>query len=294
MPLDWLRRFFAAEPPDTPRGQQELPAVQWLRAEDNPWGVPILDVTPITCLLSTTTNPEMAANSASFSNEDGLKFAAQPPASRRTIDANLRYRIDGEIYDGVLFNPEAMEHKWALYFHGGRIICVRAWTRQVHLVADTRRESDWIVIHRIYGSVYADDELPSFTIRALDFLIASHAMRLMWLAPIPSAAPADDRRAAVWVMSCFGSLAEAATRDEPVAEPGKRSLRTDSLLHIAAARGQLNEIRALTARGVPVDLRSRTGRTPLQWANAAGRADAAALLLEFGADPNAPDPTMSR
>jgi ankyrin repeat protein len=68
----------------------------------------------------------------------------------------------------------------------------------------------------------------------------------------------------------------------------------DSLLHIAAARGQTDEIRRLVGRGVPVDLRSRTGQTPFHWASAAGRAAAAALLLELGADPNASDPARNR
>src|SRR5438046_836896 len=107
MPLDWLRRLVGPKLPEPSPAQQELPALRWRRAEDTPWGIPILDVSPITRgLLSTTTDPQMAANSASFSGEDGLVFVGQLPASARSIDADLRYRVDGEIYDGVLFNPE--------------------------------------------------------------------------------------------------------------------------------------------------------------------------------------------
>jgi hypothetical protein len=257
--------------------------------------VRILDVTPITRgRISLTSDPQMATNSASFSNEDGLVFVGQPPASARVIEADLRYRVDPEIYDGVLFNPQEMEHKWALYLHGSRVICVRSWTRQVRLVAETLRENGDIIIHRIHGSVFADDEPASFTIRAFDFLIASHSMRLMWLAPIPPGAPVDDRETGLWVMSCFGSLAQAASRDEPVTLPRKRPLRTDSLLHIAAARGQLDEIRRLVAAGYPVDLRSRTGQTPLHWANALGRTNAVMLLRELGADPSIADPANAK
>ncbi len=291
---NWLRLLFRStpsHPPAAPPAQQDLPELRWIDADKNPWGVRILDVTPITReVVSTSQDPQMAANAASFSNEDGLIFVGQPLVSCRSIDADLRYRVDGGIYDGVLFNPAQMEHKWALYFHGGRVICVRSWTRQVRLVADTRLEGDSIVIHQIHGAVFADHEPAPFTIRALDFLIASHSMQLLWPAPLPPGAPAGDREAALWVMSCFGSLAPGAMRDEPVTLPRKRPLRTDSLLHIAVARGQVDEIRRLVAVGYPVDLRSRTGQTPLHWATQSGGTEAAALLRELGADPSIPDP----
>ena len=289
--MAWIKRLFGPRAPENPREEpaahEELPPITSIAADQTGWKVPILDVRPVTQgLLSTTTDPKMAANSVSFSNEDGLTFAGQKPASRRVVAADLQYGVDGKICDGVLFNPEEMEHKWALYFHGGRIIVVRSWTRRVWLVAETRTVTDGIRIDRIQGSVYRDDEPASFTIQAFDFLIASHAMRLIWPAPIPREVSPDDRDAALWVMNCFGSLAEAATRSDLVALPPKRLLRTDSLLHIAAARGQLGEIQRLIEGGYPVDLRSRTGLTALHWAIQVGGVDAATRLLDLGADVN--------
>jgi hypothetical protein len=241
-------------------------------------------------MLSASSDPKMAMNAASFSNEDGRVFASQATVSSRSLDARLRYRLDGDIYDGVLFNPGRMEEKWALYFHDGRVICVRSWQRRVQIAADTRRADGALEIVRIHGSVFNDSEPPSFTIRALDFLIATHAMLLPWPAPLPPDVPAGDREAALFCLSAFGAMAEVAVRGELRAEPPKRPLRTDSLLHIAAARGELDRIRQLVAGGWPVDLRSRSGLTPLHWAIEVDGIDAATVLLDIGADPNVTHP----
>lgn len=229
-------------------------------------------------------------NAASFSNEDGRVYAGQAPPSTRSVDARLRYRLDGDIYDGVLFSPKRMEEKWALYFHGGRVICVRSWQRRVQIAADTRRADGGLEIVRIHGSVFNDSEPPWFTIRAFDFLIATHAMLLPWPAPLPPDAPAGDREAALLCMSAFGSMAEVAVRGELRGEPPKRPLRTDSLPHIATARGELDEIRKLVAGGWPVDLRSRAGLTSLHWAIQVDGIDAATMLLDLGPDPNVTHP----
>ena len=57
-------------------------------------------------------------------------------------------------------------------------------------------------------------------------------------------------------------------------------------LHLAAERGSMAVLKALCERKVDWNVSDRYGRSPLQLAIMAGRADAAALLLDNGADPN--------
>jgi hypothetical protein len=52
----------------------------------------------------------------------------------RAVAATLRFPIDRMLADGVLFSPSAMEHKWAIFYHQRRILCVRSWLRWVHVV----------------------------------------------------------------------------------------------------------------------------------------------------------------
>lgn len=159
MARDWLRGLFGdrsreAKPQSKlqPDADLQLPALPWIEAESNPWRVRLPDVSPITSgMVSASSDPQMAMNAASFSNE--------PPRLCRSGDGvhsigrrAARCRLDGDIYDGVLFNPGRMEEKWALYFHGGRVICVRSWQRRVQIAADTRRADGALEIVRIHGS----------------------------------------------------------------------------------------------------------------------------------------------
>lgn len=85
-------------------------------------------------------------------------------------------------------------------------------------------------------------------------------------------------------------LMMAALRgDEAVArlllERGAAAHRTGwSPLHYAASGGHVALVRLFLARGAPVDARSPRGDTPLMMAARYGGSDAAAVLLEAGAD----------
>ncbi|MEP7244894.1 MAG: ankyrin repeat domain-containing protein [Gammaproteobacteria bacterium] len=59
----------------------------------------------------------------------------------------------------------------------------------------------------------------------------------------------------------------------------------DTPLHIAARKGELDDIAVLVTHGAGVDLRGDLGNTPLHQAAMAGQAAAVSKLLELGADP---------
>ncbi len=65
-------------------------------------------------------------------------------------------------------------------------------------------------------------------------------------------------------------------------------------LHLAAERGSMPVLKALCARKVDWNVSDRYGRGPLQLAIMAGRADAVALILDNGADPNRDSALNSR
>jgi Ankyrin repeats (3 copies) len=257
--------------------------VAWLAGTDNPWKVRLLDVRGITLeMMSTTRDPTCAENAISFFGDDGTSFIGQEPATPRVSQANLRFPIDRYLADGVLFTPSEMEHKWALFYHGGQLICVRSWTRRVQVVAQVEVRGDSAELTRVRGTFLTDDEEPEFTVRALDYLVRTHALQGVCPAPLPTGMEADANMAATWCMSAFGNRAWYATPDPLDGTPPATPLRSHSLLHIGVARGDQAMIEHALTAGVPVDLLGPDGLSPLHWALANEDTAPMALLLKRG------------
>ena len=283
MAWDSLKKWLRSGPgKDAVRGA-EPPAVRWLGPDENPWGVPVLDVRPVTLgMISTTQHEQCAVNAMSFAQDDGTCFIGAEPKVPRGSAVGLKFRIDRFLADGALFLPTGMEHKWALYFHGGKIICIRSWKREVVAVADCRIAADLLEITDICGSIIPENDEPAFAVRVLDFLIRSHALDMIYPAPLPSGMESDPSLAAFWCMSCFGNRAHFATPHLLSENLPDKPLRTDSLLHISVARGDLADVKRLLDAGLPVDLLARDGLAPLHWALAREDTAMLSLLLERG------------
>mgnify|MGYP000423380913 CR=1 FL=1 len=53
---------------------------EWIEAGDNPFGIRVLDLTPVTQgMMSTTTDKQAAINAASYAGEDGRCFRGRVP-----------------------------------------------------------------------------------------------------------------------------------------------------------------------------------------------------------------------
>jgi hypothetical protein len=192
----------------------EKPELQWFAPEQNPWRVRLLDVRPVTqAMISTSSDPQCAANALSYGRDDGRSFIGAPPIVPRTVQTILRYRRPALLADGALFRPAMMEHKWALFYLQRRIVCVRSWQRQVFVMAETVDAGEFLEVVRLHGAFDEEQEPQDFTVRFFDFLMRSHALGLEWPAPLPAGDEQDDWRAALWCFSCFGNMATCATPD---------------------------------------------------------------------------------
>lgn len=305
------------------RAFRRKPRVKWVEAADNPWGVRVLDVRPITQTAQlVSTDRRCALNAVSFSRDDGTSFIGEEPPVTRTVEANLRYPVDRLLADGVLYVPYDMDNLRAMFFHNGQIIVVNSWTRKVQALGRVETQKDQILVTAVQGVFTAQDEDPHFTVRVLDYLLRSHALGVVFPAPLPAAREKNPKEAAGWCMSVFGNLAHYATPHRMTWQDPDRPLRTMSLLHIAAARGDTSGIDARLDAGVPVDIQSRDGQAPLHWAvvveqpailrhlidrgspvdprtdagetplmhaTRMGSIDMASLLIDHGADANARD-----
>jgi Ankyrin repeats (3 copies)/Ankyrin repeat len=279
MAWDKIRRMFGGKTEKAPQ-TANLP---WIEAGDNPWGVRVLDVRPVTLtMLSTSTDPQCATNAISYGQDDGSGFIGETTPSHRIAEASLRFPVDRLLADGVLFAPSEMEHKWALFHHRGELICVRSWLRKVQVVARIEQRNGYVEVTQVRGTFGIEDEAPEFTIRILDYLLRSHALGATYPAPLPRGMESDPHAAAMWCMSMFGNRALVATSHRFDRLDPDRPLRTHSLLHIAVARGDASTIVDQLAGGVPIDLLAGDGLAPLHWALAARDEAIMALLLERG------------
>ena len=110
------RRFQSNREVSDESGAPRQPKLRWIAATDSSWGVPLLDVRPITQeMISTTRNQQYAINAVSYKGVEGADFARQAPSPADSSPAALRYSIDQGLFDGILFAPREMEHKWAMY-----------------------------------------------------------------------------------------------------------------------------------------------------------------------------------
>lgn len=258
-------------------------SIKWVEAADNSWGVRVLDVRPVTHnMLLVTGNRHQASNAVSWRGDDGTSFIEEEPPVNRLIQANLRFPIDRILAEGVLFIPDEMEHKWALFYHRGEIICVSSWLRQVFVVARVEGQDSHVAITEVRGTFGTEDEAPEFTVRVLDYLLRSHTLDIEYPAPLPADMEWTPQRAAEWCMFRFGNRASFATPHQIVRQDPDTPLRTHSLLHIAAARGDVPSIEAAIADGVPIDLLARDGLAPLHWAMQGENPAITNLLLERG------------
>jgi hypothetical protein len=279
MAWDKLRRLFAPKA----TSDDQIPSVAWIEAADNPWGVRVLDVRPVTStLISLSSNPEYATNAVSFARDDGTSFVGQPPAGSRITKASLTFPIDRMLPDGVLFVPREMEQVWALFFHRGDVICVRSWEREVQVVAHLELHQDHVEVTQVRGTFGPEDEDPELTLRLFDYLLRSHALDLAYPVPLPAGIETDPKAAAMWCMSMFGDRAQFATPHRIERRDPEKPLRTHSLLHIAVARKDSSEIETHLAAGVPLDLLAGDGLAPLHWAIALQDTTMMAFLLDRG------------
>jgi len=288
---DWLKKRFGHRQ-NEPEPGPKTPPIPWIEAAENPWGVRVLDVRPVTLgMLSTTRDEKCARNAISYRGDDGASFFDQVPEATRRIPAGLKYRVENStLVPGALFLPESMEDKWALFFADGRILCIRSWLRKVVAIAQTRIVGDFLEVETIDGALVSEEgEEAEFSVRALDFLLRSLALGLEYPAPLPiPGIEHNPSTAALMCMSIYGRAAHFATPYALGFEPPEKPIRTYSVLHIAVARGDAARVRELLDQKVPVDLLDRDGLPPLHWALARPDREMLNLLLECGSSVDVP------
>ena len=260
--------------------------LSWIAAAENPWGYELLDLRPFSqTMISTSANQQMAMNAISYGGESGTSFFGLKPENTKTIAANISFKIDQALYPGVLFTPDTMENKWAVYFDGEFLIFIRSWLREVLVVAKTIQKGNQLIVESITGE-FTEDESPELTKAILNFILISHSIGEIIPAPIPAEYENDTDLASKWAFSTYGNMGQLGIFTTDFLPVSDSPLRTHSLLHIAVARGEIQEIEDEFNKGTNLNALAGDGLAPLHWSIAPETIGSMAKLLDLGADPN--------
>lgn len=255
------------------------PDYTWSAAEENPWGVRVLDIRSLTL----TAPLEAGDEAASMTIDDRFEPSV---ASERVVSLELVYRVDSVLADGPLFLPSNRLERWALFVQGEHLLVVRGSNREVAAVVSLERQPNQVKLLELHGFVTAPDESRQFSSQALDFLIRAHALGQIYPAPCPAAQAKHPHEAAQWALSNYGSRAQFAVFEDFHRGVPDEPLRTISPLHRAVLDGDTQRVRECLEHGLPVDLMANDGLAPLHWAAAAGHTEVIRLLVELGAEPD--------
>jgi len=259
----------------------KLPDIPVTAPEANEWGVQLLDVRPVTKgMISMTAELLPAAIALSYKYGDGRDWIKHAPVSSTETATNLQFRVSDHFCDGGLFIPTRMEHKWAIFYHGGKILFVRSWMGRLWLTADVTVVDGIATITRICGTFWDDAEEGDLNERALDALLRCYVLNEEYPVPIPELLMNLPVPAAQMCMKVYGYPASFACSDRFERTMPGATLATYPMLHTLASEGDIEGVRDLLEQGTPVDLPDARNQTALWWGMSTGSIPAVALLLE--------------
>jgi hypothetical protein len=122
----------------------------WYAANENPFGVELLDVRPLTHSLESMTEDEVVA--VLFNEQrsgDGRVLLEELFDDPVVVDCRLEFSLPTPSDDGPLFKASVMEDKWDIYFHDDYLLFARSWTGSLIYKCKTVPGLDSLVITEI-------------------------------------------------------------------------------------------------------------------------------------------------
>jgi hypothetical protein len=90
--------------------RRAIPPVKWLRPNENPFGVDVLDCRSYaTSMLSTTKDLQVANQYGALRTSSGEQFRGRSPQGTRKVVCELTYSLRRVPSDGPVFKSAAME-----------------------------------------------------------------------------------------------------------------------------------------------------------------------------------------
>ncbi|MEO7331095.1 MAG: ankyrin repeat domain-containing protein [Minicystis sp.] len=245
----------ASQGKDASRAGSEQQA-PWLEPDDpgNPFGVRLLNLMDNLKMLSTTTDPALAARAASW--KAGAQRDVSIDIEAAPLACDLRYPAPSELPDGMIYLPEQMEDKWVLAYRDGCIAAARSWTGETMAVARAHHDGEVLKIDSIAFAASSGLDTFGDPVVAFDWLIRTHALESRVPLPISSDGANLLAQQPLTGFSVYGRHLFCAAVDYDLGEP-KGRLHSDGDLMTAVTSGDLDRLRSVIAAGAPVNAPSR-------------------------------------
>lgn len=282
----------AVPSPTPPPPVQTLPVPVRLASHENPFGVPLLDLRPVTLtMISTTPDPEAAARSVSWGRASGDDVNPDLPDAQ-VVRYSFRLPMEEEFPEGLMYAPSKMEQKWVIFHRKaagqGRLVGVRSWTGITEFVIPFRREGGELVTDEVHVSSKSPLTALGPVGPLVEWIVRAHALNQRLPLPVDAGGFELLEQEPLLAFSCFGKvvLSAAVAWSPPVpAHP----LRADGPVLRAVLASDVSLLRRLAALGEAVTVACIfQGYTPLHVALSRKDMVMVQALLELGADPNRP------
>lgn len=212
----WLRKILPKKSPPTPTREEALSQLRWIEADDNSYGLRVLDCRPVTQgLMSVTASDEEAERFAKLCQSDGAQYSGVSPHNPSYVDCRLVYPYGREAppADGPVFVAKAMEDKWNVYWFEHYLYFVRSLDGRLVFRAKSNFSKSDVVVSGIEvdGSEALEQDL---VVAQVDYLIKSYIYNCGVPHPLPSDLPGDEEGIALYSFQMYGRRAVFATYED--------------------------------------------------------------------------------
>jgi len=195
---------------------QPPPEPRWIAASENPFGIEILDCSPITQgMLAITGDVNVAMTFEKLRTSRGLEYLDREPEECCTVACKLEYPPIETPKDGPVFKAATMEDKWDIYLLNSRLYFCRSWSGILGYRANIRSEKDRLYVTQI-DFEKARAEEPQEAVRDVDYLIKSHLYGALVPHPLSRKIPRDPQKLAANSFSMFGHRCLYGTYDDTI------------------------------------------------------------------------------
>ncbi len=218
--LSWLRKILptkSSQQGKTPTREEALSQLRWIEADDNSYGLRILDCRPVTQgLMSVTASHEEAERFMKLCRSDGSEYCGSSPANADQIDCRLVYPYGREESpaDGPVFVAKVMEDKWNVYLFEHHLYFVRSLDGRLVFRAKEEFSKSEVVVSGIEADS-KDGSEADLVVAQVDYLIKSYIYNCGVPHPLPRDLPGDEEGIALYSFQMYGRRAVFATYEDP-------------------------------------------------------------------------------
>lgn len=199
--MRWLHRLrvWLGLPPE---GRGVRGRARWVEAGASPFGVEVLDCTPVTQeAVAMAVDAEAAERWLRLRRSDGREHRGRSPQDASTTACRLAYRQPQRPPEGPVFKAEVMEDRWDVFHWDGRLHFVRSWSGTLVYRARVEWEDGRMHVAELE---YPGGESPELAVREVDFLVRSHLFDELAPHPLPPGGSEDPQELAQASFARFG------------------------------------------------------------------------------------------